>query len=875
MLLKSRVPKWKSWFSHKKSDLKFFLLALCLTAIFFIPLFNKSGKLLYDDAAYEFFPRQIALARSIQNFQMPLWDANRFLGGCPFYADYETGTYSFLLYPFWYMADLDNLENSYFYLYKLPYFFFTLIAWLGFYLFLKSGMKTSAFGAFTGGVIWSLGPHILSDAFLYTSDLLVFAFFPFVLYSVKKCGDENSFSNYFQAGLFQAFMISGGDLNYILRCYLFLFLFILFLQAVRRKSAFIKDRSFYIDVVKLSCFPFLISFVILLPFWAGIGEGISWMFSHDQADMDLTRSYEYKVSLSYLANLLFPDFFGLAKGEKIWGDGWFQFQEFGVSGIMAGGSLMLFFLFNFLHNRASDDSHAFSLGIFLQIVTVFLILIVYTPFYDIAKRLVPYVFSLPYPVYYRFGQCAGMALCIGAAVSYFQSGIKLKTSTLICYLLLTAVFTIIILSFESSFYENINFYKSYEFRTNLFFLTCIQGLALFFIKTNFLWIIFFSIFFYVYSKRESLFIHRNILIFLMVSEFLFFSYLVFYNNSDALPEFRKINDTRFDMVYKKRYTGPMDHPLYKRPVLLNKANDHPEHSEYGERFVSFLSFTDNYSWIFNEFSVFGNDSKPINPVVYDLLKSFSAGFPYQLTLEKINFPLFSNLGVTSFISQKGIIEASGVEFLNPHEDESFRKNNRTDDLNLEYYIKKGRLEEYRIPYEPMSFFSISKEVVQADIKEQFNRIFTEDLKSITFYDKKSLNVFSEKKDYRPGRALTKSRPESKTASDSQSVRQQHRTQNSIEKVITSPNFYDLVITTKRKCLLVVNQCWHRGWRVLVNGREEKIRRVNWFMQAVDLDIGINDVKMFFCPDTIGISLKFSIVFMILFSGLVFIKSKDQ
>lgn len=873
-----------NFFSFKKENLYFYLLAILIIAAFFIPFFNKSGELLFDDAAYEFFPRQIALARSIQNFEIPLWDSNRFLGGCPFYTDYETGSYSFLLYPFWYVADLTNLENSYFYLYKFPFFVFTFIAWCSFYTLLKSGMKISGIGAFAGALVWALGPHMLTDAFLYTSDLLVFAFFPMALFGIKRCFDKRNFKSYFYAGLFQALMVSGGDFNYILRCYLFIFLFLLFLFIKGNLSTFYKKKSFYISFIAIFCLPFCISFILILPFWSGIGEGILWMFSHNQKAMDLSQNFEYRVSLTYIVNIFFPEFFGLARGDRIWGDGWFQFHEFGLSGILAGGSIFLFLLFNFIFNKkdgilykkiqskklsylcnncAENKNNeflgylnsCFGMGVYFQVLTVFLILLVYTPAYSFLNSIIPFVFSLPYPVYYRFGQCLGMAFCLGSAVSFFGKENAIKRKSLICFLLFTLVFIIIVLSFKSDFYNNLNFYRNYEFRTNLYFLHNIKGLAVVFIKSNFLWIFLF-LFILIISRNIGTNFFKKIkffLISLMILEFLFYSYFVFYKNSDMLPEYKSYSSTKFDKVYKKRYRGPLEHPLYKRAGLCKSIMTSGfKRAKYGQRFLSFLSFTDNYSWIFNEYAVFGNDSKPINPKIFKLLDSFATGFPYQLTLEKINFLLFSNLGVISFISQNGLIDSSSIDEINPNEIDTYEKSN----LNLENSILDGGLKQYNIPYKPLSFFSFNRNIKVLEKETQFERIFDSNLKEVAFIEALNADLIS-------GDIM--------------------KVSNSIEKnkilgkityLKARPNSFDIKAYTTNKSLLIINQCWHRGWHALINKTETPIYNVNWYMQALKLNKGCNEVKMYFFPETIHISLKISIVFFLICSFYLKFKKEN-
>lgn len=870
MLLNNDSQDHSSLFALENLRLYFF--ALFIITILFIPFFNKSENILYDDAAYEFFPRQIAIARSIQNFEIPLWDSNRFLGGCPLYTDYETGTYSFLLFPFAFMADLNDLENSFFYLYKLPFFIFTFLAWVCFFWFLKSGFNMPTSGSFIGGLFWAIGPQMLSDAYLYTSDLLVFVFFPLALLGIKKCFDKASFKKFFMAGIFQALMVSGGDLNYIFRCYIFIFSFILILLIQKHGVSFFLTKSFYYSFFLLFSIPFIISSILMLPCLVGIGEGVSWMFSNTIGSMHISPGNNFEINISYVANFLFPNFFGNAGGKQLWGDGLLQFQEFGVCGVMTGGGVLCFFLFNFFYrkNRSSSSvckesysdkdtlfSKCFSMGIYFQVITVFLILALYTPAYNVLKIIAPYVFSLPYPVYYSFGQSFGMALCLGAAVPFFLSENIGLAKSLKCYLLFLIIFLIIILSIKIPLIRFHDFFKDYLCVTNLFSLLHSNDLLGWFLKAGFLWIFLFSlILFFAIKKSGKLF--KEIKFFLtglLIFELFLHSYFIFYVNCD-----NHLNDKIQDKVYKKRFKGPDDHPLYKRAHYVSGSdkdyeNEDSKNKDHGQRFLSFLSFADNYSWIFNEFSVFGNDSKPINPIIFRLLSSFSSGFPYELALRAYSFPLISNLGVSSFIAPKGLIQTFNTENFVSSETDDFIKNKARLVLSLEKTIFDARLEKFNILKQPLKFFSFSNKLKYANKESQFANLYNINLKYVTFLDKKKgalIDKFScknRKCDFnKPYEAL-------------------------ITNLSITPNTIDLKVNAEDNCMLVINQCWHRGWTALVNNRIRTVEKVNWYMQAIEMDKGLNNVKMTFCPETLRVSSKISLVFFFLCLGIIRFKSR--
>ena len=105
----------------------------------------------HDDQGMEEFPRYYFLARNLQRGIIPLWDPQTWCGAIPFYARYYANTYYILHWPFYFFANLNNLNHSYWLFILLPLLLHYILAAIGMFCLLrrlfKCGYIASCFGA--------------------------------------------------------------------------------------------------------------------------------------------------------------------------------------------------------------------------------------------------------------------------------------------------------------------------------------------------------------------------------------------------------------------------------------------------------------------------------------------------------------------------------------------------------------------------------------------------------------------------------------------------------------------------------------------------------------------------------------------------------
>ncbi|MBN2544712.1 MAG: hypothetical protein JXB50_02875, partial [Spirochaetes bacterium] len=247
------------------------ILLFLILFIFLLPFLTGQGGLCYDDAAFISFPRLIAAARAFQNGEVPLWDSNEYCGAKPFYTMMESPVYNIIFYPLFFMADTENLDQSFLVLYILPFILLTIFSGFGTYYFFRKAVKSNELVSLVCGVAYALNPSMaLSNLSLINT--FVFAYIPWILLSIAKFLETHKFKWWLSGIIFFVLLNTSYNLNYTFRIYFFisfitLILFIWYLKQNWKNYLYIiYTISIFIIAVGLTAFV-----------WAGIIEGLSWI----------------------------------------------------------------------------------------------------------------------------------------------------------------------------------------------------------------------------------------------------------------------------------------------------------------------------------------------------------------------------------------------------------------------------------------------------------------------------------------------------------------------------------------------------------------------------------------------------------------------
>ena len=79
-----------------------------------------------------------------------------------------------------------------------------------------------------------------------------------------------------------------------------------------------------------------------------------------------------------------------------------------------------------------------------------------------------------------------------------------------------------------------------------------------------------------------------------------------------------------------------------------------------------------------------------------------------------------------------------------------------------------------------------------------------------------------------------------------------------EIVSYEPEEIKLRVDAERDCILIFQDVWYPGWRVLVDGVEQSIRATDVGMRAIDIPRGVHTVRMVYDPASVKIGLALSL-----------------
>ena len=113
----SQLSPWR----RGRTDMIAASLLLATVFAFLLPALSLRAPTTFGDAPVESVPRVFAIARAVQSGGLPLWDFNTFAGARPFYVTNESAIFYPLAYPFYWLADLDDVEAATVMLVLLPY----------------------------------------------------------------------------------------------------------------------------------------------------------------------------------------------------------------------------------------------------------------------------------------------------------------------------------------------------------------------------------------------------------------------------------------------------------------------------------------------------------------------------------------------------------------------------------------------------------------------------------------------------------------------------------------------------------------------------------------------------------------------------------
>lgn len=431
----------------RKAVILIILLILAAAALF-LPAMVKWQGIFHDDQATSEFLLHSFFARNLQKGIMPLWDPHVWCGAIPHYAFIYAGENYYLpLWPFYFFADSNNLDQSYWMLSILPLLMHYILAAIGMFVLLKKIVKCSNIPAFIGAFIYIYSP-IFVYGYVAETITIMASWLPWLIFLYVKTLERFRLWKLFLAGLIFAFIWTAGSSHFMPFVMIIWGGFVLssMITSLRRKRKRAFAKAFLVAGII-----FIIGTALGAVYLYSVFDGIQYTQLHMELTPDASLARDSgSLPFPYLATLLLPNLFGgIAGNNFIFAP--LMFWEANMSGGMAAtlavilGALLPIMILSKSFRQDNKRRYAI-IGVFLYLFAILCALGDATPFYRLAVGWIPIVGGFPSPVRYRMIQCFAASLLIAIGLNFLITSkfsiSKYKLRKLVRYFIIFSFFVI-------------------------------------------------------------------------------------------------------------------------------------------------------------------------------------------------------------------------------------------------------------------------------------------------------------------------------------------------------------------------------------------------------------------------------------------------
>jgi len=358
---------------------------------------------------------------------------------------------------------------------------------------------------------------------------------------------------------------------------------------------------------------------------------------------------------------------------------------------------------------------------------------------------------------------------------------------------------------------------------------------------------------------------KNLIMMGLLFDSIYFGYITYFKN-DNIPYVNERNLQ--DYWTQMRVFTLKDYPFFK---VAEKVKNISEENKY--RWISAISDRDNMAWITNGRSVFGYDAKPLISEMYNVISSFTQGWPYELYSNYFPVNFLKNINVKYLVVPEGLLDEDGMQIkeikgMKAYEiyDSDKIKEKEGRGFNFFTLLKNENINILDVE-EPLPYIYTQDKVIKLDNNKQLDLLINDDLKKYAVVNKDINNVkLQDLSDL--------------NFQDSGYERSFNELQekNVIKITKRKVNTLELEAEIARDSLLVRSDMFHDGWSVKVNGVKKELIKTNYMLQGVWLEKGKHTVKFSFFPKSfknglIISSVSILILIVLLMSNLNFLKRK--
>ena len=822
---------------RKGADL-FPLALFALLAVFLLPMFLGWLGIFFDDY-YEVFPRLFDNARSIQQGAVPLWDPHVFAGGRINYIP-NTRIWYGPLYPFYVLADLENLNSCYAWLIKIPLAVQWLICLLTAYGLGRRAMRLSRPPAAFAALVYAFGGAFTGNS----SDpqtMYSFMWIPLAIWGIVVFARDGKRLMGILAALALSFTVTcGSDVRAIFSLITIALAVALFALILPGRPSAGRTKKLFV----FGCLIFILGFLLSGPYWTAMQETLAIYRESPLVSFSHSASKHSSIPWNYLITLLVPDLFGTVTAGASAGLGLPEVRSFWhAEGNLTGGYWLVLVCVAgsvlFWRRSASPRSGEsygemrawWWTGLSLLVFSLLLTTGRYSPVYRQIIHVLP-VFGLPYAVRWRVMEHLGLFLLAGiSAQAVWERGDRLPR----WILALLPGLTIAGVVWQMSRLGDHGVSAArYALANRPGWLIGSPGVYLFVLLAA-------SVVLLVYNRRH--WAGKAVLI-LAALESVLVGFSLFYFLSFRAPD---IGDTH--------YQTPEETLLYRigdHDFLTNQ----PAPSTGPERTTFYNSMIDQMAVLHGGDYLMGMCSKPLVPRWQAALTRVTEGYPYELTIEEPAARFFPNMSVRYLVLDR----PGGIP------------RDRAEMQPLAGPSEAGNLYAYRLKETLPRAFTQDR-VVGCSEEEAVEELINGDLRAAVFIDDSNqLSVISDQsvKDSNQlsvisNRTAMDGEPPPITdhrllVTDYQSFHpdtdqeviahfDELQRLNTISRVrFPTPNRMAIEIEVRVPALLVTTDVFHPGWSVNVDGRTAVPYRVNYLQRGVFLTAGKHEVEWKFFPE---------------------------
>jgi len=797
----------------KSSDFLPGLALFFASLFFFYDLFDGRYLLTERDLGPYFIPPRFFWVESIKNLDFPLWNPFQF-SGHPFFANPQHA----ILYPFnglFFLLPFDVAFNA---IIILHFFLGGLFT----YFFLKD-LKVNSTGSLISGLIFMLSGYLLSVHSLLNT-LLSVTWTPLIMLFFRRAIANSGLKNEILTGIFITISFLGGGIEIVYGNFFILLFMMIFSFQVEGHIVKNRVEEPLCGLLKRIIFFRLGSLLIILTFFLFL-SAIQlipflelWMHSIRGQGISYQEATTWSFAPKEILLFFLPDAYGyFLDMKKYWIDQcWFKTL---YTGGLPFTLSAIFFVFG--KNRRLFFS--------LMLFSLFLSLGRYNPLYAFVFKYVPFFNGLRYPV--KFLYIFILILSITAGLGFQRlteflkegEGKRIKNIFIISSLASGLLLLLSVINHNGieQFlkWRGIDFPDFNHLSVNLHHAKrFLFYLALFFLLLRI-----------GYGVKWKVWI-KVLLVFFLIADL--FGNMGFYGKEKSLDYFRRTkilemisSDERGFRIFSTAKTTSFDTPILiaeASPLNILKEKHLP-----------------SMNLLYRLHNIWGIDVIHLKRAD-DLYKAFTST------------PSISTTNLTDLYGVKYVISITPIE-----------DNHRFEMIYARLEGLRGEKEEL-LKGNTIKLYKNRKALPRSWLVKNFQVL-----------DQKSIVAKLASKEFDPRKeVLLEEEPPHLYPVELKNLL--HRgEERGVEFVSETNNRLGLLVETKENNLLVLSDTYFPGWKVFVDGREEKIFRGNYNFRAVPLTPGTHRVEFVYDPWSFKLGAGITFLGIMGFLGLALVAGRNK